>query len=180
MMYIFEGVDHSGKDSLINTLRRFKNIPVFDGSNAYDQEDCPPLVEDPVEFQKAIGWEIVQFCKQTNYDVIINRFTWSEIVYSLTLKRSIDLNWYLYTMEKELQSVAKIIYVHAPVEVILDRINSSQRKKSDLIRASIPSLLKEYDRLIAQTKIPVYKVNTDGLDLNDLDLMDKLQKEIFI
>lgn len=185
MMYIFEGVDHAGKDSLIDALKESRTrlnlpaIPMFDGSNVYDLKDCPPLVTNKSEFQKAIGWEVVRFCRQTNYDVIINRFTWSEIVYSSVLRNQADLDWYWDVMEEQLKDIAKIIYVKAKPSDIMLRIASSGRNKSDLIKQSIPSLLEKYDELIGKTKLDVIEVDTSNLDLFDFVEINSLQRRIF-
>lgn len=185
MMYIFEGVDHAGKNCLINALQQSREwhgkdfIPIFDGSNVYDKKDCPPIVHDKKEFQRAIGWEVVRFCRQTNTDVIINRFTWSELVYSQVLRGGQDWEWYFNIMEKELDGIAKIIYVYASEKEILSRINQSKRKKSDVIKQSIPDLLNVYDHIIECSSLPIIKVKTDYLDLSDFDYIDKLRMEIF-
>lgn len=185
MMYIFEGVDHSGKDTLIHSLNKwasmsgFDPLPVFDGSNVYDPKDCPPLVKDKKEFQKAIGWETVRFCKQIKNDVIINRFTWSEIVYSKVLRGQADLEWYWGVMETQLLGVAKIIYVKAPLSVINNRIKKSDRNKSQEVVEAIPRMMQEYDSLIDKTLLPVIQVDSNSYNPDSRDDMTSLLYHIF-
>jgi len=182
MMYIFEGIDGAGKDTLIAKIKQTVSIPVFNGFNVYDQSEFThihPFVGDKKEWQKAIGFEIVNYCKQAQYSVIINRFTWSEIVYSKVLRNQADTAWYWDIMEKELQGIAKIIYVDVTAEEAEKRIKKSGRHKSKLVLSKLNEMRKEFWNLIETTKLPVVLINSMTLYDNKSYLDDpRLFREV--
>jgi thymidylate kinase len=168
-MFIFEGADHVGKDTCIKLFQKIwkkaydTDIPMFDGFNVHDKtltEDIATHIKEPKEWQKAIGYEVVNFCKQTKVDVIINRFNWSEVVYGNVLRDGADLKWYFDVMEKELLGNAVIIYVTADTEDILARIAASGRQKSQAVIDNIDKLKAAYEVLIKNTKLPGGVVDT--------------------
>lgn len=160
MMYIFEGIDHSGKDTVINLLQEarvrlgFKKLPIFNGLNVYDKSEFSVVhefIRDREEWQKAISFEVMNFVAQTKVDVIINRFTWSEIVYSRVIRGKQPSEFYTEYMLRRLSSkIAKVIYVNAPVSEIEKRLTETKRYKSKEIRENIRGLAQEYLELLKE------------------------------
>lgn len=167
MMYIFEGVDHSGKNTVIEQLGKYlgsKMLPVFDGFNVFDKQLMQSMgnhVSDKEEWQKAICYEIANFCYQTNTDVIINRFNWSELVYGDIFRGGANWSFYFDKMELMLKDIAKVIYVSAPHHILLDRLEHSDRDKSKII-PKLSSLIYSYEEIIKQTKLPVVRIESHG------------------
>lgn len=159
-MYIFEGIDHSGKDTVINLLQEarvrlgFKKLPIFNGLNVYDKSEFSVVhefIRDREEWQKAISFEVMNFVAQTKVDVIINRFTWSEIVYSRVIRGKQPSEFYTEYMLRRLSSkIAKVIYVNAPVSEIEKRLTETKRYKSKEIRENIRGLAQEYLELLKE------------------------------
>lgn len=159
-MYIFEGIDHSGKDTVINLLQEarvrlgFKKLPIFNGLNVYDKSEFSVVhefIRDREEWQKAISFEVMNFVAQTKVDVIINRFTWSEIVYSRVIRGKQPSEFYTEYMLRRLSSkIAKVIYVNAPVSEIEKRLAETKRYKSKEIRENIRGLAQEYLELLKE------------------------------
>lgn len=188
MMYIFEGVDHSGKDTLITALQSArkrmgrKAIPIFDGSNVHDEEQNQEyihLLKSKSDFQKGLAWETLNVFAQTKIDVIINRFTWSECVYGQVIRGTFDHEFYWQLMEQKLFGNAKIIYVYAPISVVKERIAGSKRTKSAKIIANIEAMAKSYEFLVEQTSLEVQNIDTSRFDPFNLIQQEELVNRIF-
>ncbi len=172
MIHIFEGVDHAGKDTVIDVFKKyFRDIPVFDGFNVYDSsltKDIKRHLKSPEEWQKAIAYETINFCRQTNVDVIINRFTWSELVYGDMFRGGADWSFYFDVMEEELKDIAEIFYITADTDDIKERINISDRKKSRKIINNIDNLKRSYEALIEKTELKVTIIDTSSEEYKEL------------
>lgn len=186
MMYIFEGIDSSGKDTIIDLLIKEKPMPVFNGFNVYDQNEFRHIhkfVNNKEEWQKAISFEIINFCKQTKVDVIVNRFIWSEIIYSQVLRGGADWNFYFDVLDRELKDIAKIIYVAVSSEEAKKRIEARGKKKSQLVVDSLGEMSKEFYRLFQMSSIPKVMISSDAsfggkTYLNDEQLKQKMIQSI--
>lgn len=184
MMYIFEGVDHAGKDTVIEQLKLYlgdKMPPVFDGFNVFDKQLMQTMggfVENKDEWQKAICYEVANFCYQTNTDVIINRFNWSELVYGDVFRGGANWHFYFDKMESMLKDIATVVYVSAPHHILLDRLENSSRDKSKIV-PKLSSLLFSYEEIIKKTKLPVVRIESHGDYLFDKRGQNMIAQRIF-
>jgi thymidylate kinase len=188
MMYIFEGVDCAGKDTLIAKIREVYKVPLFNGLNVYDTaeyKEVRPYILDYKQWQRALDFEIINFQMQTGLQVIMNRFIWSEIVYSNVFRNGAD-EFFTKILKPKLKKIAKIIYLDCPTEEIQERLVQGGKYKTLDVLHNIDKLKAEYEKLIMEEEIPVLRVNSSKnykpnymTDQNEFDtLIQKVFKKL--
>lgn len=147
MIVLVEGVDKTGKDTLIKDLSEVFNARVF--KNSYKPAGNEELA---IGYIAGIYNGIYQFLKDEKEIVILNRSHITEIVYSF--KRDYEslehIDW--IEVEKELLKDACIIYMTAPDDVICERFKTD--KEDHTLPEEISRLKFRYSLHLALTKIP--------------------------
>lgn len=81
MIYIFEGIDKSGKTTLAELLSKYLDIPIFRSSDQKSKK---------LDLEKAIQYDwnfYLDIASQTNQDIIFDRSYISQYVYSLVYRK---------------------------------------------------------------------------------------------
>ena len=92
MIYIFEGIDKSGKTTLAELLSSYLNIPIFRSSDQKSKQ---------IDLEKAIQYDwnfYLDIASQSHQNIIFDRSYISQYVYSLAYRKSnVDQ---LYSMDE--------------------------------------------------------------------------------
>lgn len=160
MIIIIEGIDRVGKTTLANKLSELFGIPIFKqarlgGNNQLGNNSHEYSV---LNYGRAIG--LVDFWNSDAFtgNVIVDRFHWTESVYSLIDRNSTDPVHMMSCVEMEMlkQKDKYLIVQVMPVDM-----NWCNRQHgSDLSKHQ-----KEFDRLYAESKMNKYRCTYLSYDM---------------
>ncbi len=161
-MLIIEGLDGSGKTTLINHLR-------MDNKKVLIPEN---ILNSFVKYQNLL--------KELSSDSMMDRSFISEMVYGKVLSNKTKLTEEEYQQLLSLYSKNNsiIIYLYAPKEILLMR-RTSDKKDQFVLSKFYEKLLDEFEYRLnqAHTFLPTYKINTYENDENQvLSKVKKLSK----
>lgn len=148
MLLIFEGIDTSGKDTIMNEVNKHLNFEIVRGSS----------------FELTNGKDEMElfysFYRMTALDnVILNRYVYSNLVYAPIFSDYNMMNVEeLPIIENKLKDKAVIIYLHADKDVITDRFKSRGEKYVD--ENQIEEILESYRDILQNTELDVISINT--------------------
>ncbi len=160
MMIAFIGPDMTGKSNIAAELSRQTGIPVFKNSGEWDTElDSPDYFLNLLRFG---GPFLMDFMKQTNTSVILDRFYPCELVYSDAFERETDhkaIGW----MDKEFADANGkfIICVRKDYAGLVD-----DQYPDDLPVTMLERLDEGYRRFAKSTSCDFFILETDDRDLN--------------
>lgn len=135
--FVFEGCDKAGKTTLLAQVAKDTGFKVFTvrrpAENGWDTVK---------EFRqgKADADEIIEWAKKDG-DFLLDRFSYSELVYAKLFKRPCDFPWYRNKMKKN-KDVLKVIFVDERPDIIYSRW-----EKEDLPIDHILHIISEYNNL---------------------------------
>lgn len=141
MLIILEGVDGSGKTTLAALLSRALNAKVIHATR-----------ETPNTFT----WFYETIVEARDRNIIADRFFWGQFVYQGVGERK--LSWEgLSDLERELHlSGGAMVYVTAPDDVIMTRLNS----RGEQLSLPLDTLKARYEFMLRRADIPVIQYNT--------------------
>lgn len=154
MLLLFEGVDKSGKSTLIENLIKagvrvsgyWKN-PQKPKATQYWKGKIEGIYFGFYEATKAMGLQ---------YPFIVDRSHITEAVYAKPKRKYTPASFLDY--EKTMNAV--VIYVDTPLETILER---NKREKDDYVKSDEFSVLKKrYERYLKLTKLDVIRIDGSG------------------
>lgn len=157
-MIILEGCDANFKTTIANKLSEKLGFEVVKGST----------FEFATEGNQKLYERMISLCELDN--VILDRFIYSNLVYaplyddfSMLTPEQVEI------IENKIEDKAVIIYLHAPVETIVERINvrGDEYVKVD----KIESIINGYD-VLCDTTVELHTFNTK------LNSSDNIVKEI--
>lgn len=141
MLIVLEGADGVGKTTVAALLSRILDADVIHATR-----------ETPNTFE----WfhSIIREARDRN--IIADRFFWGQFVYQSTGERK--LSWEgLSDLERELNlSGGVMVYVTAPDEVVMTRLNS----RGEQLSLPLDTLKARYEFMVCRTDIPVVQYNT--------------------
>ena len=161
MMIAFIGPDMTGKSNIAAELSRQTGVPVFKNSGEWNTElDSPDYFLNLLRFG---GPFLMDFMKQTDANVILDRFYPCELVYSEAFGRETDLKaigW----MDKEFAAAGGkfIICVRKDYSGLID-----DQYPDDLPVSMLQKLGKGYERFASNTACEYFVLETDDMDLNN-------------
>jgi thymidylate kinase len=135
--FVFEGIDKVGKTTTLAYLHKLTGLPVMS-------------VKRPAEngWEATKEWsrgkkdaqEIIQYARQKKdeIDFLLDRFAYSELVYSRAFDRPCDFHWYESILRKN-RDVLKIVYVQENPYIIAERW-----KKDNQPTEYIVNIMAEY------------------------------------
>lgn len=157
-MLIIEGLDGSGKTTLVNNLLNYGW-----------QSLQPSNISDSFQRYQSL------LSKSSDKSVMDRSFI-SEMVYGQVLSNRTKLTEHEYYELLKLYSMynSKIIYLCAPKNVLLMRRNNDEKDKFVLAKYYI-ELLNEFQVRLNQANIylPVFEINTSENNQQDITLMVK-------
>lgn len=157
MIYIVEGIDKSGKSTVIGDLQsllpgavifKLKNKPT---SGSTDERTKVFTCYDELFHQARLNHEKVP--------IIFDRAYPSEIVYS-KINRGYDafyqVDW--WRLDDELKDIARFIYCSAPEDVLIERFLKHNEK--DLTQDQFEEVLERYDLFLGKTSLKTLFLDT--------------------
>lgn len=167
MIVIFEGVDGTGKTTLINQL--VKHSDFFSDAKVY--HFGPPLVTSSPEGASgsAIG-EYFGFLKAIqlypNELFILDRFLYGELTYG-KMQRGITMSSQNFVfLERMLERLGTVcFYMTAPIIVILERLED---KDDNFSFQEISDLMWLYGQTIARSQLPWKMLNSSANTIENL------------
>src|SRR5690625_4336992 len=112
MIYIIEGVDASGKTTLIKKMSNYYGMDVLKGSS----------FEQSKTSQCGLFYIFLRFTHYEN--IILDRYIYSNIVYASLYSGYTKISDKQFDfIENEIKNKAIIIYLYAEPNVIIDRLN---------------------------------------------------------
>lgn len=172
MIVIFEGIDKSGKSTVLQDLvGRIRSDHVW--PIVYKLENKP---RDNSEFERNKVWIayselFAQAVRQSPMQtVIFDRAYPSELVHSP--RRGYDA-FYLprwWGLDESLRDIAKIVYCSAPLDVIKERfVLTNEKDPSD----DLEEIIERYEMFLERTSLPVLRVDTTQSRVTNLDKIDE-------
>lgn len=175
MIIILEGIDKSGKTSVIQDLEKdvlvnsivwkVHNKPKT--GNRRDQDKIWTAYSEL--FHQALATH-----KKIN--VVFDRSYPSELVYSQVKRRYdafYDLRW--WELDKSLKDDVVLIYCYAPEEELKKRFFLTGEKH--LTESEFPKILGRYDWFLQRTKLPTLKLDTTKSRSENIAEMQKFINE---
>lgn len=149
MIIIIEGIDRVGKTTLAQKLSGEFGIPILKqeriGGNEQSTDDSALI-----NYGRAVGLIDFWNWEGFNQNIIVDRFHWTEAVYSLVDRNSPEVRTMMENVEAEMlkQKDKYLIIQVMPVDIKL----SSRQHGSDLVRHQ-----KEFDDLYDKSKLNKYR-----------------------
>lgn len=110
MIFVLEGVDRVGKTTLANRLSEVLHWPLI--------TLCRPQSDQRVAWKQGKK-DFKRVIRRTGC-CIVDRFSYSELVYSKVLDRECDRQWYLEHL-RQYREKLKIIYLHERYDLLTPR-----------------------------------------------------------
>jgi len=159
MFIIIEGSDAAGKTTLIKQLKERLGYEVVKGSS-FEHSQCT---------QEELYNKFDRMVIDYDNNVIFDRFIYSNYVYAslygdyaiLSAEQRASVEWVINHM-------SVVIYLHAPVDVLTERINI---RGDDYVKAErIPAILDKYEEVLPtiDEKIPVWSYDTSQFTTKDI------------
>ena len=134
----------------------FRSIPIFVGARLDQEHQKEQAVRSK--------WEILfllQLLKTVNFDLILDRFYWTECVHNKVFNREAEIDFEEID-EKFAELDTRIIYVVASEEDI------RKRWKSDFEQSKVKEVLAEFNSLLSMTKCSLLLLNTSLLTKEEI------------
>ena len=164
MIIIVEGVDASGKDTLINNLSKLTNMEVVRGSSFEMSEGGADKMFE--EARKLL---------LEGKDIILNRSFYSNAVYGPMYNYPTMSDKQFDELNKIVEEVGCIYYLTADTEVIMSRLNA--RGDDDVKAEDIKDIQAGYkhmwNRFKPSSLVTIDVTHIDLLDI-DSDIYDKI------
>lgn len=157
MIIIIEGIDRVGKTTLANKLSERFGIPILKqeriGGNEQSTDDSALI-----NYGRAVGLIDFWNWEGFNQNIIVDRFHWTEAVYSLVDRKNPIPMQYLPFVETCMQKqIDKYLIIQVmPVDIKW----SSRQHGSDLVRHQ-----KEFDDLYNKSKLNKYRCTFYSYDM---------------
>ncbi len=152
MHLIFEACDAGGKTSAIEELHKLLGWKVIKGSS-FELAQC-----NSMELLKKFHDMSLDNYKE---NVIFDRFIYSNAVYADIYKDYTLLSDEVRSaLEEDFPPNSKIVYLHADIETLTDRLNS---RGDDYVKAEkIPLIIKKYNEVLTKVNenIEIIPINT--------------------
>ena len=161
MMNAFIGPDMTGKSNIAAELSRQTSIPVFKNSGEWNTElDSPDYFLNLLRFG---GPFLMDFMKQTDANVILDRFYPCELVYSEAFGRETDrraIGW----MDKEFAAAGGkfVVCVRKDYTGLVD-----DQYPDDLPVSMLQKMDDGYRRFLESTDCDYFLLETDDMNLNN-------------
>lgn len=157
MIFIIEGIDKSGKSTVIKDL-----IKEFDGAVVFKLYNKPKNSSEREREKVWIAYTELfhqaTILAEEGKTVIFDRAYPSELVYSV--KRGYDAfynnDW--WKMDEGLVEAVTLVYCEAPVEVLKKRFVDTQ--ETDLDFNELEKILERYNKFIETTKLDTIVLDT--------------------
>lgn len=166
MIIIVEGVDRVGKTTLVKLLKQEFDIKSFRGN---DTLPCDlSQLDNMNETDKML--KIIEICRMFNFDIIFDRFYWSDFVYGC-LERHYDFTKaleYIDMIENELKQLNVVVVYIKPIDIK----KSSEQHGKDLEKHE-----KLYNFIFDVSKVDKIKCSYNSLQEAVLFVKRKLQEE---
>lgn len=169
MIIIIEGIDRVGKTTLAKLINKKFNIPIYKqerigGNEIQLNVSCRNngrlMKSSNLLMNYTRARTLVDFWNWSGYkqDIILDRFHWTEAVYSLVDRHSPDVMQMMENVEREMlnQKDKYFIIQVMPVEIKW----SSREHGSDLTRHQ-----KEFDKLYDKSELNKYRCTFYSYDL---------------
>lgn len=169
MIIIIEGIDRVGKTTLANMLSERFNIPIYKQERIGGNEiQLNITARNSGRLQKSSNLlmnytrarTLVDFWNWNGYNdnIIMDRFHWTEAVYSLVDRHSPEVRTMMENIEREMltQKDKYLIIQVMPVDIKW----SSRQHGSDLVRHQ-----KEFDDLYNKSKLNKYRCTYYSFDM---------------
>lgn len=167
MVIIIEGIDRVGKTTLAKKLSEKYNIPIFKQERIGGNE----VVLNPVRNGKMVaesnilmnyvrGRTLVDFWNWSGYNqnIIVDRFHWTEAVYSLVDRNSIEPMHMMMNLEREmLKQKDKYLIIQVMPTCIKE---SSRQHGKDLSKHQ-----EEFNKLYDESKLNKYRCSYCSIDM---------------
>ena len=158
MIYIVEGIDKSGKSTVIlDLVSALPGVPVV-----FKLKNKPTSGSTDERRKVALAYdELFEQAKKNhiNTPIIFDRAYPSELVYS-QINRGYDafyeVDW--WRLDEELKEIARFIYCSAPNDVLLERFK--QHNETDLTENQFGQVLARYDMFLEKTNLKVLRLDT--------------------
>lgn len=157
MILILEGIDKAGKSTVIKDISekilpnslvwKFKNKPI----NSQRDEVNKCFIGYDELFHQAVA-------SHKKVPIVFDRAYPSELVYSIKRQYDAFFDLRFWDLDKRLKDDAKIVYCHAPDEVLKKRFEETG--ETDLKYSEFPRILERYEQFLSKTAIPVLRVDT--------------------
>ena len=157
MIIIIEGIDRVGKTTLAQKLSGEFGIPILKqeriGGNEQSTDDSALI-----NYGRAVGLIDFWNWEGFNQNIIVDRFHWTEAVYSLIDRHSPEVRTMMENIEVEMlkQKDKYFIIQVMPVDIKW----SSRQHGSDLVRHQ-----KEFDDLYNKSKLNKYRCTYYSFDM---------------
>ena len=161
MMIAFIGPDMTGKSNIAAELSRQTGIPVFKNSGEWNTElDSPDYFLNLLRYG---GPFLMDFMKQTDASVILDRFYPCELVYASVFNRETDMTAISW-MDKNFAEVGGkfVVCVRRDYSGLVD-----DQYPDDLPTQRLKELDEGYRRFLKSTKCDYLLLETDDMDLNN-------------
>ena len=165
-MILLEGIDRSGKSTVINNLIRSQVSTLFKlynkpANNSYYERERVRIAYNELFHQAELN--------NASSTVIFDRSYPSEIVYSI--RRDYDAFWdsFWWELEDTLKGRAVIVYCFVDPDELVKRFTTT--RESHLRLEEIPQILDRYNLFLDRTRLPVLRLETTE---RPQDLADKV------
>ena len=169
MIFIFEGIDGSGKTTLARAFSKKARIQLLRYKRHFKLFSATRYSEIEANFLNSI----LQVCKRDSF--IIDRWHISEKVYSCIFDRNYNRKFWK-KIDAFLSDRAVIIYCDADAKVASSRIKIFKREKVDL--TSLTAAKAAFDDALKTTSIKVIRIDMNKSRAEQLsELQKKLKSE---
>lgn len=157
MILLFEGVDKSGKSSLLNDFCQYLISQQINFDEFKNKIKPEGKVEMSIGRTAGIYLGAYQLASNKHYPVLFDRSHITEVVYSS--RRGYEaLDYFDWLSYEEKQNDMLLVYTSAPVSVIKKRF---EQDAEDYIKPEeIETLLNRFDIYLKQTKLPKLKLSS--------------------
>lgn len=139
MLIVLEGVDGAGKTFLANTLALMLDARIIHHSKPQTFSDYATVIE-----------------QSKSENIIADRFFWGQFVYQRPEERLLS-EVSLLQLEAMLHDTkGKLVYVHAPLDVIQHRLNARNERTA----LPLQRLMELYDHRVDCCTCPVIKYDS--------------------